>query len=107
MLKESHVMFKTSARGILSKSAARWNRPLVSQISLLVVFFFVALAFATPIQAQEKPTATTTPATDADAFKSLQWRLIGPFRGGRSTAVAGVASQPMVYYFGGTGGGVW
>ena len=33
--------------------------------------------------------------------------MIGPFRGGRSTAVAGVASQPMVYYFGGTGGGVW
>src|SRR5207244_1546757 len=32
---------------------------------------------------------------------------IGPFRGGRSTAVAGVASQPMVFYFGGTGGGVW
>ena len=39
--------------------------------------------------------------------KSLQWRSIGPFRGGRSTAVAGVASQPMVYYFGATGGGVW
>ena len=57
--------------------------------------------------AKDKPTATTTPASDSDPLKALQWRLIGPFRGGRSTAVAGVASQPMVYYFGGTGGGVW
>jgi photosystem II stability/assembly factor-like uncharacterized protein len=39
--------------------------------------------------------------------KELKWRLIGPFRGGRSTAVAGVASQPNVFYFGATGGGVW
>ena len=46
-------------------------------------------------------------ASATDAVKVLQWRSIGPFRGGRSTAVAGVASQPMVYYFGGTGGGVW
>src|SRR5215468_971109 len=44
---------------------------------------------------------------DASVLKGLQWRSIGPFRGGRSTAVSGVASQPMVYYFGGTGGGVW
>ncbi|MGH9943309.1 MAG: WD40/YVTN/BNR-like repeat-containing protein [Pyrinomonadaceae bacterium] len=40
-------------------------------------------------------------------LKPLQWRGIGPFRGGRVTAVAGVASQPLVYYFGATGGGVW
>jgi len=63
---------------------------------------------STDARAQQIPTPTATPSTpDADPFKALQWRLIGPFRGGRSTAVAGVASQPMVYYFGGTGGGVW
>ena len=44
---------------------------------------------------------------DAAAFKELKWRSIGPYRGGRVTAVAGVASQPSVYYFGATGGGVW
>src|SRR6188474_1888890 len=38
---------------------------------------------------------------------ALRWRSIGPYRGGRVTAVAGVASQPNVYYFGATGGGVW
>src|SRR5215470_12862047 len=39
--------------------------------------------------------------------KGLRWRPIGPYRGGRSTAVTGVPSQPNVYYFGATGGGVW
>lgn len=43
----------------------------------------------------------------SDPLKGLRWRSIGPYRGGRSIAVAGVASQPMVYYFGGTGGGVF
>ncbi|HET9833831.1 MAG TPA: hypothetical protein VFP91_19045, partial [Vicinamibacterales bacterium] len=36
-----------------------------------------------------------------------RWRSIGPYRGGRVTAVAGVAGQPLVYYMGATGGGVW
>jgi photosystem II stability/assembly factor-like uncharacterized protein len=77
-------------------------------VCLLPVFMSVVLSVLTQIQAQERTTATTTPAAnDADPFKAIQWRLIGPFRGGRSTAVAGVASQPLVYYFGGTGGGVW
>ncbi len=52
---------------------------------------------------QPRETASPTP----DPFKTVQWRLIGPFRGGRVTAVAGVPSQPFVYYFGATGGGVW
>ncbi len=38
---------------------------------------------------------------------ALRWRSIGPFRGGRVTAVAGVNTQPLVYYMGATGGGVW
>src|SRR5581483_889266 len=47
-------------------------------------------------------TGATTTSNANDALKVLQWRQIGPFRGGRSTAVAGVASQPLVFYFGGT-----
>ena len=42
-----------------------------------------------------------------DLLKELRFRLIGPFRGGRSVAVAGVPSEPNVYYFGASGGGVW
>ena len=37
----------------------------------------------------------------------MRWRSIGPARGGRSTAVAGVRTQPNVFYMGATGGGVW
>jgi photosystem II stability/assembly factor-like uncharacterized protein len=44
---------------------------------------------------------------DKSFFKALQWRSIGPYRGGRVTAVAGVAAQPFVYYLGATGGGLW
>ncbi len=40
-------------------------------------------------------------------LKGLQYRSIGPYRGGRVTAVTGVTSQPNVYYFGATGGGVF
>ncbi|KPK80971.1 MAG: glycosyl hydrolase, partial [Gemmatimonas sp. SM23_52] len=44
---------------------------------------------------------------DESLFSALKWRSIGPYRGGRVTAVAGVPDQPLVYYMGATGGGVW
>jgi photosystem II stability/assembly factor-like uncharacterized protein len=72
-----------------------------------VLFLLLLVAVFPFANAQQTPTPTSTPVADSDPLKAIQWRLIGPFRGGRSTAVAGVASQPMVYYFGGTGGGVW
>jgi len=39
-------------------------------------------------------------------YSGLHWRSIGPFRGGRSNAVAGVPGQPNTFYFGSVGGGV-
>jgi photosystem II stability/assembly factor-like uncharacterized protein len=53
------------------------------------------------------PAAAQQHSYDESLIKGLNWRLIGPFRGGRAVAVAGVTSQPNVYYFGATGGGVW
>ena len=44
---------------------------------------------------------------DPALYQALEWRNIGPFRGGRVTAVAGHPDQPFVYYMGATGGGVW
>ncbi|HET9787192.1 MAG TPA: hypothetical protein VFP47_08665, partial [Pyrinomonadaceae bacterium] len=70
---------------------------------LLVTILFPAFTCA---QQASQPTPSPTP-TPSDPMKALQWRNIGPFRGGRVTAVAGVPSQPQVYYFGATGGGVW
>ena len=52
--------------------------------------------------------AATGAATETDdVFNSLSYRLVGPFRGGRVTAVTGVPGDPMTYYMGSTGGGVW
>jgi photosystem II stability/assembly factor-like uncharacterized protein len=48
-----------------------------------------------------------TPKVDPALFSGIQWRLVGPFRGGRSLAAAGSVQRPKEYYFGATGGGVW
>ncbi|WP_373523562.1 WD40/YVTN/BNR-like repeat-containing protein [Aquiflexum sp.] len=40
-------------------------------------------------------------------YDAVQWRMVGPHRGGRAAAVAGVASEKNTFYFGATGGGVW
>src|ERR1035441_7239815 len=45
-------------------------------------------------------------AHPAHLFDHLQWRMIGPFRGGRAVAVAGVPGDPATSYFGSVGGGV-
>jgi photosystem II stability/assembly factor-like uncharacterized protein len=45
--------------------------------------------------------------TPAELLKNLEYRLVGPFRGGRVAAVAGDPFDPQVFYFGSTGGGVW
>jgi photosystem II stability/assembly factor-like uncharacterized protein len=44
---------------------------------------------------------------DPSLYSGLRWRMIGPFRGGRSIAVSGVEGQPNLFYFGSVGGGVW
>lgn len=44
---------------------------------------------------------------EAALWSGMHYRQIGPFRGGRVTAVTGVPSQPYTFYFGSTGGGVW
>jgi photosystem II stability/assembly factor-like uncharacterized protein len=42
-----------------------------------------------------------------DYFKPIKYRSIGPFRGGRSVCATGVIGDPLTYYMGTTGGGVW
>ncbi len=50
---------------------------------------------------------TTLIGQEKDHYSSLEFRNIGPFRGGRSSAVTGVPGKPLLYYFGASGGGVW
>src|ERR1035437_4685939 len=51
--------------------------------------------------------AAYTAALPANLFDRLQWRMIGPFRGGRISSVSGVAGDSTIFYFGSVGGGVW
>lgn len=50
---------------------------------------------------------STLPTYPEELYSSLDYRLIGPFRGGRSAAVTGVPGEPNLFYFGAAGGGVW
>jgi len=104
-----------------SSVVARW---------IVAVVFAVLLTFAAPAQtkperqskaakaaeqiqpaqpnATENSAETTEPAKPEDKlFKGMKYRLVGPFRGGRSLTAAGIPGDPTTYYFGATGGGVW
>ncbi|HEV2276911.1 MAG TPA: hypothetical protein VGS02_01975 [Acidobacteriaceae bacterium] len=84
-----------------------------------VVAISALTTFAQTNSRHSAPPATQSAATDAAqptspeakgpaaGFDALTLRQIGPFRGGRVDAVCGVPGQPLVYYFGGTGGGVF
>jgi photosystem II stability/assembly factor-like uncharacterized protein len=76
-----------------------------SALPKIVLSCFLTLAFVFQSVVSIKSQQAQQP--QSDTLKNFQWRSIGPYRGGRATAVAGVPSQPSVYYFGATGGGVW
>ena len=75
---------------------ARCNAPLSKLLHVL--FVGACLAALAPGQAQ-----TVSPRLYSD----MDWRLIGPFRGGRAVAVSGVPGSGTIFYFGSVDGGVW
>lgn len=77
-------------------------KPIIRRLSAVLFLTLTSLVITQLIRAQAPQSQTTQ-----DPLKPLQWRSIGPYRGGRADAVTGVASQPMVFYYGATGGGVW
>ncbi len=73
----------------------------------IAISFLVAL-LALPAMSQRENAAPANSAPDLNAyFKSVKWRSIGPFRGGRSVTATGVVGDINTYYMGTTGGGVW
>ncbi len=70
-------------------------------------FLILVLTFPSFAQRRAEPAKVSTLKYDTSLYRAMQWREIGPFRGGRSIAVAGHPEQPLTYYFGATGGGVW
>ena len=72
--------------------------------SLLLLLLFSVAAVAQKKDPKEKTNSLTF---DEKLYKGMEWRSIGPFRGGRSAAVTGVPGKPNLFYMGATGGGVW
>ena len=67
----------------------------------------LALLLTLSAQGQRKKARTPEPVLNDSLYQALNWRNIGPFRGGRSVAVCGVPGNPGTFYMGSTGGGVW
>ena len=79
---------------------------MISRFSVLLLgcccFASVGLIHAAP-----NPSASPMPQVDAKLFSGMQWRQVGPFRGGRALAIEGVPGEPNTWYFGAVAGGVW
>ncbi len=77
---------------------------MIQQMLKTLFLLLVVSLFAVQLSAQ-----TSQPASDDynAIFKTLKWRSIGPFRGGRSVCGTGVVGDPKTYYMGTTGGGLW
>lgn len=67
----------------------------------ITLLLLVLLPLALPVLAK------TGDESNDEALDGLEWREIGPYRGGRVTTVAGLADNTLLYYMGATGGGVW
>ena len=68
-----------------------------THILTILTLFFCFQEYSLEAQHQLEP----------ELYSSVEWRNIGPYRGGRSCAVTGVAGKPNLFYFGATGGGIW
>ncbi len=75
-------------------------------VQVLATRFLVLVSIFQPfvpvLRAQEE-----NQIVDPSFFDGLRYRMVGPFRGGRVTAVTGIAEEPHTFFMGGTGGGIW
>ena len=74
---------------------------IISNVRFFTVAFVIIMS---PFYLSAQKTVSPP---DSKLYSSLEWRHLGPFRGGRSCAVTGVPGKPNLFYFGATGGGVW
>ena len=79
------------------------HRAFVPTVITAAICIFLPAWWTT--HAAQPPRASAN--DDRSLFKELRWRSIGPFRGGRTKAAAGVPGQPGVFYVGAVNGGVW
>ena len=70
----------------------------IRRICLVLLVLLTLGALAPVVTAQQYP---------VNLYQDMRWRLIGPFRGGRTKAISGVASEPNVFYIAQVDGGIW
>lgn len=82
---------------------------LKKSFRLVAMMLLMALFISEDADAQRRRKKKDAPAPDlkAEVYNGIEWRSIGPFRGGRAGTVTGVPGKPNVFFMGSTGGGVW
>src|ERR1051325_6799482 len=73
-------------------------RPADFRQNLFLAAFVLRLLLPSVLFAQQ---------VDRSLYQSMKWRMIGPFRAGRTVGAVGIPSQPNVFYMGVNNGGVW
>src|ERR1700674_1668547 len=96
----------------MRRQASHFSQMITSTLrrrpSLQLILAALVFTCANTFAASPSPTAarTTSPslmpagAIDEKLFKGIQWRQVGPFRGGRALAIEGIPGEPDTYYFG-------
>ncbi|MFC1731543.1 WD40/YVTN/BNR-like repeat-containing protein [candidate division KSB1 bacterium] len=82
----------------------RPSAPCYSALKTYLLLIFSAFIAVPEITTQG---AYAQDTINPDHLSTMEWREVGPFRGGRVVAVTGVVGDPNTYYFGGTGSSVW
>ncbi len=72
-----------------------------------ILFILLSAFFLAPCYTVLSQSAPSKSDIDSTTFQTMEYRMVGPYRGGRSTAIAGHADRIHEYYFGATGGGLW
>lgn len=100
------IIFRQEDNAISAESFSKLiNTTIMHRFKILLLSLLILMGSGA-LMAQKK-SKTNTISYDEKLYDALQWRGIGPFRGGRSAAVTGVPGKPNLYYMGATGGGVW
>ena len=95
-----------------------WSAGATACLFFIVILQCPGVASAQKTKPEKQnpaPEVQASPAREGQAsskaedplFKGMKYRVVGPFRGGRSLTASGIPGDPATYYFGGTGGGVW
>ncbi len=77
------------------------------EILFLLVLFCCGVQVNLSAQRDKPSPSTKALSYEEELYSGLQWRCVGPYRGGRSAAVTGVSGKPDLFYMGSAGGGVW